>query len=115
MGPMPAPVVVARALLNAVADVRSTGLHSNTSGCGTPVGPGAACPPELGCDFMIPVPLRLAVSAAGILLAGTALIGCGGGDDSDVSCSLDNCTVTFDRDPGAEASILGVDVKLAEV
>lgn len=52
--------------------------------------------------------------AIGLALAGVTLTGCGG-QGSDVSCSLDKCTVTFDRGVDASASLLGVDVKLKSV
>jgi hypothetical protein len=63
---------------------------------------------------MTAVPVRLAVSAATAALAAVLLAGCGG-EGSDVSCSLDDCTVTFDRGVDAEASILGVNVELVGV
>jgi hypothetical protein len=60
---------------------------------------------------MISVPLRLAVTAASAVLAGALLAGCGDG----TNCSVDGCTVTFDRGVDASTSVLGVDVKLVGV
>jgi hypothetical protein len=52
---------------------------------------------------------------AAALALGTALLaGCGDGG-SDVDCNLNACTVTLDRGVDAQASILGVDVKLVGV
>ncbi|MBN1173672.1 MAG: hypothetical protein JXA67_15990 [Micromonosporaceae bacterium] len=36
-------------------------------------------------------------------------------EGADVSCNLNTCTVTFDRGVEAEASVLGVSVKLVSV
>lgn len=63
---------------------------------------------------MTAVPVRLAVSAATAALAAVLLAGCGG-EGSDVSCTLNDCTVTFDRGVDAQASILGVNVELVGV
>jgi hypothetical protein len=63
---------------------------------------------------MTAVPVRLALSAATAALAAVLLAGCGG-EGSDVSCSLNDCTVTFDRGVDAQASILGVNVELVGV
>lgn len=38
-----------------------------------------------------------------------------GGEGSQTNCSLDGCTVTFQRNGPAEASVLGVKTKLAGV
>ena len=57
-------------------------------------------------------------TAARVVLAAAlglgVLTGCGG-EGTDVSCNLDNCTVTMDRGVNAQASVLGVDVKLVGV
>lgn len=66
---------------------------------------------------MTAVPL-LARRAAALLAAAVLVVGplaaCSG-EGSDVDCSLNACTVTFDRGVDAEASILGIDVKLVGV
>jgi hypothetical protein len=63
---------------------------------------------------MTTAPMRLAVSVATAALSAVLLAGCGG-EGSDVSCSLNDCTVTFDRGVDAKASILGVNVELVGV
>lgn len=55
--------------------------------------------------------MRLAL--AGVLSA-TLLTACGG-EGSDVNCSLDACTVAFDRNAEGNASVLGVEAKLVSV
>jgi len=62
----------------------------------------------------VPRSRRLALAAASSALAAVLLAGCGG-EDSNVSCSLNDCTVSFDRGVDANASILGVDVELVGV
>lgn len=57
---------------------------------------------------------RLAAALAGVVVAGVLLTGCGG-EGTDVNCSLNDCTVTFDRGVDASASVLGVGVKLESV
>lgn len=47
--------------------------------------------------------------AAGLGLG--LLTGCGG-DNSDVNCNLNSCTVTLNQGVDAKASVLGIDVKL---
>jgi hypothetical protein len=54
----------------------------------------------------------IAVAVAAVALG--ALSGCSG-EGSDVSCSVNACTVTFDRGVDASASVLGIKVKLVEV
>jgi hypothetical protein len=54
------------------------------------------------------VATRTALVAA---LAAGLLAGCSS-DGADVSCNLDNCTVTMDRGVDAKTNVLGVDVKL---
>jgi hypothetical protein len=53
-------------------------------------------------------PIARAIAAAAMGLA--LLSACG--NNSDVSCGLDECTVTFDRGVDASASILGVEAKM---
>lgn len=57
-----------------------------------------------------------ALAAVGALAA-ALLAGCGGGDEdgSKTKCSLNSCTVTFDRGVDASASVLGVEAKLVSV
>jgi hypothetical protein len=55
--------------------------------------------------------VRAALSA---VLAAGALAGCSG-DGADVDCNLDSCTVTMDRGVEANATVLGVEVKLLAV
>ena len=49
---------------------------------------------------------RLAVVLSSATLLGALLAGCSG---DNVSCGLDQCTVTIDRDVNASASFLGVE------
>ncbi|XRQ02796.1 hypothetical protein ACN3XK_40110 [Actinomadura welshii] len=49
-----------------------------------------------------------------VLLPLGALAGCGG-ENATTECSLNACTVTFDRGVEASASILGVKAELVEV
>ena len=42
-----------------------------------------------------------------------ALVGCGGGGNTD--CGLNGCTVTFSRSGGSEVSVLGVTARLVSV
>lgn len=57
-----------------------------------------------------------ALAAAGALTA-ALLAGCGGGDEdgTKTTCTLNSCTVTFDRGVDASASVLGVEAKLVSV
>jgi hypothetical protein len=48
------------------------------------------------------------------LLFGLALTGCGG-EGTSTSCTLDSCTVTFDRGVDAKAEVLGVEARLVKV
>lgn len=62
---------------------------------------------------------RLARHAAALALTATlagagALAGCSS-DGADVNCNLNSCTVTMDRGVDAQASVLGVDIKLSNV
>jgi len=52
------------------------------------------------------------VSVLTLVLAGGALVGCGGGG---TSCGTDGCTVTFERSGNAEVSVLGVTARLVRV
>lgn len=54
----------------------------------------------------------LALAVAGV--GASSLSGCSG-KGADVSCSINNCTVTLDRGADAEASVLGIKVKLIGV
>jgi hypothetical protein len=45
---------------------------------------------------------------------GLALTGCGG-EGTTTNCTLDSCTVTFDRSVDAKAQILGVEARLVKV
>jgi len=53
------------------------------------------------------------VSVLTLVLAGGALVGCGGGGNT--SCAADGCTVTFARSGSAEVSVLGVTARLVRV
>ncbi|MBT8227852.1 MAG: hypothetical protein HKP61_08065 [Dactylosporangium sp.] len=57
---------------------------------------------------------RLGAVAMAVALAVGLVSGCSS-EGADVSCNLSTCTVTFDRDADAKASVLGVDVKLVGV
>lgn len=48
------------------------------------------------------------------MVFGLALAGCGG-EGTTTSCTLDSCTVTFDRSVDAKAEILGVEARLVKV
>ncbi|MFG2013629.1 hypothetical protein [Actinomadura geliboluensis] len=60
-----------------------------------------------------PLRRKLAVLPFALLPLG-ALTACGG-ENSDTSCGVDSCTVTFDRGVEASASILGVKAELVRV
>jgi hypothetical protein len=57
---------------------------------------------------------RAAAPIAGLVL-GAALLGGCESQGADTSCSVDSCTVTFDRSADAKASVLGVEAKLIGV
>ncbi|MGH3714124.1 MAG: hypothetical protein ACRDT4_11780 [Micromonosporaceae bacterium] len=62
-------------------------------------------------------PLRSLTVIVGVVVAlfgGLALAGCSSGG-SNVSCTLDSCTVTLDRGVDAKTEVLGVEVKLVKV
>lgn len=63
---------------------------------------------------LIPSPRRVLVAVPAALLAFGALTACGG-EGSSTKCSIDSCTVTFDRGVDAKASILGIDAELVGV
>lgn len=48
------------------------------------------------------------------MVLGLALTGCGG-EGTTTNCTLDSCTVTFDRSVDAKAEILGVEARLVKV
>lgn len=48
------------------------------------------------------------------MVLGLALTGCGG-EGTTTNCTLDSCTVTFDRSVDAKASVLGVEARLVKV
>jgi hypothetical protein len=48
------------------------------------------------------------------VIFGLALAGCGG-EGTTTNCTLDSCTVTFDRSVDAKAEILGVEARLVKV
>ncbi|KHD76120.1 hypothetical protein MB27_18425 [Actinoplanes utahensis] len=52
-------------------------------------------------------PRRIAVALASAALGLTLLTGCG----DDVSCGLDQCTVTIQRETNASVDVLGVEAK----
>src|SRR5215211_2802157 len=54
---------------------------------------------------------RTAGLLAALALGLAVLAGCGS-EGVDTSCSLSSCTLTFDRGVSANASVLGMDVKL---
>lgn len=60
-----------------------------------------------------PLRRKLAVLPFALLPLG-ALAACGG-ENSDTSCGVNSCTVTFDRGVEASASILGVKAELVRV
>lgn len=53
-----------------------------------------------------------AVAAAAVLLTGA--VACSS-EGADTRCSLNDCTVTFDRGVEAQVDVLGVEVKLVDV
>jgi hypothetical protein len=57
---------------------------------------------------------RAAALIAGLAL-GAALLGGCESQGAETSCSVDSCTVTFDRSADAKASVLGVEAKLIGV
>jgi outer membrane murein-binding lipoprotein Lpp len=59
-------------------------------------------------------PTRLAAALAAAALGAALLAGCSS-ENADVNCSVDACTVAFQRGVDASASVLGVDVKLVRV
>jgi hypothetical protein len=60
---------------------------------------------------MIRLSRRAATALAAAVLGLAALAGCSS-EGADTDCSLDACTVTFDRGVDASANILGVEAKL---
>jgi hypothetical protein len=54
---------------------------------------------------------RAAAALAATVLGLATLTGCSS-EGADTSCSLDACTITFDRGVDASANILGVEAKL---
>ncbi|MEV6523981.1 hypothetical protein AB0M43_18680 [Longispora sp. NPDC051575] len=57
---------------------------------------------------------NIAAALLALFLAVPALAACSS-DGAKTSCSLDSCTVTFDRGVAASTSILGVEVKFVGV
>ncbi|MGH3390253.1 MAG: hypothetical protein ACRDOO_15400 [Actinomadura sp.] len=57
---------------------------------------------------------RALATALLALLAFGAAAGCGG-EGSDTNCSINSCTVTFNRGVDASASILGIKAELVDV
>lgn len=64
----------------------------------------------------VPLPSKTPRRAAGLLvglaLGVSVLAGCGSTEGVSTDCGLAGCTVTFDRELNAEASILGIQAKL---
>lgn len=58
------------------------------------------------------LPRRIAAAIAIAVLSAGPLAAC---SSDNVDCNLNACTVSFDRGVDAEASVLGVDVKLVGV
>jgi hypothetical protein len=59
-------------------------------------------------------PIRRALASVSLALLAFGAAGCGG-DGADTSCSINSCTVTFNRGVDASASILGVKAELVDV
>lgn len=59
-------------------------------------------------------PIRRALASVPIALLAFGAAGCGG-EGADTSCSINECTVTFNRGVDASASILGVNAELVDV
>ena len=57
---------------------------------------------------------RVAAGFAGLALGMAVLSGCDS-QGADTDCSINACTVTFDRSAEAKASILGVEAKVVNV
>jgi hypothetical protein len=70
-------------------------------------GMSTAAPATLG-----PVKSRRAAAALVATVLGFALLAGCDSEGADTSCSLDACTVTFDRGADASVNILGVEAKL---
>jgi hypothetical protein len=58
---------------------------------------------------------RIAALALSALLAGAGVLAGCSSEGADVSCNLNQCTVTMDRGVDAQASVLGVDISLKGV
>ena len=58
---------------------------------------------------------RILAGSAAVLALGTGLIAGCSTKNADVSCSGDTCTATFNRNADSQVSVLGVDIKLADV
>ncbi len=72
---------------------------------------------RLNSVVVLPYPLRrlAAMMLAVLVLALVGATACGGSEGSQTSCSLDGCTVTFQRSGTAEVSVLGATAKLVGV
>lgn len=57
------------------------------------------------------IPRRVAATVAAFALGLSVLTGCSS-EGAETDCSLDACTVTFDRGVEARAEVLGIEAKL---
>lgn len=60
-------------------------------------------------------PGRVVALAVAAVLGLGGLAGCGGGEGTSTSCTLNACTVTFDRGVDTSVSVLGIDARLVDV
>jgi hypothetical protein len=63
--------------------------------------------------MIFPIRRTLVTVPLALLLFGAA--GCGGGEGSETNCSINSCTITFNRGVDASASILGIRAELVDV
>ncbi|MBC8090814.1 MAG: hypothetical protein H7Y15_02520, partial [Pseudonocardia sp.] len=70
---------------------------------------------DVRTTFVLSVAQRAIVLVATVLVGAGALAGCGGGEGTSTSCTLNACTVTFDRGVDTSVSVLGIDARLVDV
>jgi hypothetical protein len=60
-------------------------------------------------------PIRRALTGIALAVLAFGAAGCGGSAGADTDCSINSCTVTFDRGVDASASVLGIKAELVDV